>query len=96
MGATDGGRPRVVNVSGGVGSACSLRHLSEWCAGRFGQHRVSESPEARPFDVAWLVLDSRAAADGWSWSPATPREAIFEEIAAHAERRPDWLELTHE
>lgn len=89
-------RRRVLNVSGGARSARSLRQLSEWCAERFSPMAVSVAPRPRPFDVPWLVLDSHAAVDEWAWSPATPCEVIFEEIAAHAERNPDWLDVSHE
>jgi CDP-paratose 2-epimerase len=30
----------------------------------------------------------------WDWTPQTPVAEILEEIAAHAEAHPDWLELT--
>jgi CDP-paratose 2-epimerase len=89
-------RPRVVNLSGGPASACSLRQCSEWCATRFAPHQVSEVTEERPFDIPWLVLDDQRARDEWSWSPATARDVIFEEIATHAERNPNWLQLTYE
>jgi len=40
------------------------------------------------------VLDSRRAAAQWHWRPETPVDAILEEIAAHAERHPEWLDLS--
>jgi len=86
---------RVSNVSGGVESAISLRQLSEWCGRRFGAHTVSADSDRRPFDIPWLVLDSGAARSRWGWRPETPRDAILEEIAAHAESHPQWLELTN-
>jgi len=87
---------RVLNVSGGIASASSLKQLSEWCAQRFAPHFVSAVAEQRPFDIPWIVLDNQAARRQWGWSPATSREAILEEIAAHAETNPDWLEVSHE
>lgn len=92
----DAGRPiaRVQNVSGGMVSATSLRQCSDWCTARFGPHTVTSRPEHRRFDVPWLVLDSARAAQQWAWAPSTPREAIFEEIARHAEQHPDWLEVS--
>jgi CDP-paratose 2-epimerase len=87
------GKPAVVNVSGGMASACSLKQMSDWCTERFGPHSVSVQPERRSFDIPWLVLDSRAAGREWGWSPATSREAIFEEIATHAAANPDWLDV---
>lgn len=92
----DPARPgaRVQNVSGGLASATSLRQLSDWCTARFGSHGVTSRPESRRFDVPWLVLDSALASQQWAWVPATPREAIFEDIAKHAEQHPDWLEMS--
>jgi CDP-paratose 2-epimerase len=85
---------RVLNVSGGAASACSLRQLSAWCEQRFGPHTVRSEPAQRPFDVPWLVLDSTRAATEWQWSPRTPREGIFEQIATHADENPGWLDLS--
>jgi CDP-paratose 2-epimerase len=87
-------RPRVSNVSGGAASARSLRQVSDWCAARFGPHHVASRAETRPFDIPWMVLDAARAAAQWDWAPQTRVEDIFEEIAAHAERHPDWLELS--
>jgi CDP-paratose 2-epimerase len=86
--------PRVVNVSGGADSACSLRRLSNWCREWFGPHTVASSAVPRPYDVPWLVLDNFTVRNQWSWSPALPRQAIFEEIARHAETDPSWLDVT--
>lgn len=94
MRESDRPRGRVQNVSGGLTSATSLRQLSDWCTARFGGHTVTARPESRRFDVPWLVLDSALASEQWGWEPATPREAVFEEIARHAEQHPDWLEMS--
>jgi CDP-paratose 2-epimerase len=96
MSTNGGGHTRVVNLSGGVASASSLRQCSEWCAERFRPHQVSAVAEQRSFDIPWLVLDNTVACNEWGWSPQTRREAIFEEIARHAETNPDWLDLTYE
>jgi CDP-paratose 2-epimerase len=85
---------RTFNVSGGVESAASLRLVSEWCARRFGVHDVISAAETRAFDLAWTILDSSACKERWNWAPATPRDAIFEEIAVHAERHREWLDLS--
>lgn len=92
----DASRPcvRVQNVAGGLGSATSLRQCSDWCAARFGPRVVTSRPENRPFDVPWLVLDSTLATQQWGWAPETSRDAIFEEIARHAEHHPGWLEMS--
>jgi len=86
--------PRVLNVSGGLGQSASLRQLSAWCAERFGSHTIAAEAKTRPFDVPWLVLDSSRAAQVWDWQPQTPLEAIWTEIAEHAEKNPEWLDAT--
>lgn len=85
--------PITFNVSGGRGSATSLRRLTAWCEERFGRHGVASDAASRPFDVPWLVLDSTAARRRWNWTPTYSAAAIFEEIATHAEQNPSWLEL---
>ncbi|BET69646.1 NAD-dependent epimerase/dehydratase family protein [Opitutales bacterium ASA1] len=85
---------RVLNVSGGVSSARSLRQLSEWCAARFGPHTVAADLLPRPFDIPWMVLDADRARSIWKWAPTRSAESILEEIAAHAEAHPAWLELS--
>jgi CDP-paratose 2-epimerase len=85
---------RIVNLSGGTASARSLRQLSDWCAGRFGAHAVAADGTPRPFDVPWIVLNTAKAARLWDWRPQTPVAAILDEIAAHAQAHPDWLELS--
>ena len=94
--STPSDRRRITNVSGGLSSAVSLRQCSDWCESRFGPRTVSATSGQRPFDVPWLVLDSRSAASEWAWTPATTRFDIFEEIAKHAEANPDWLAVTHD
>jgi CDP-paratose 2-epimerase len=85
---------RIINLSGGVESAMSLRQLTAWCDERFGRHEVTSKPENRPFDIPWMVLDSSKAKLLWNWQPATPRNEILEEIARHAEKHPDWLDIS--
>ncbi|MFA6959291.1 MAG: NAD-dependent epimerase/dehydratase family protein [Opitutaceae bacterium] len=85
---------RIINCSGGAASARSLRQLHAWCDTRFGAHSVASDPQPRPFDIPWMVLDSAKALRLWNWSPATGTDAICEEIAAHAEAHPHWLELS--
>lgn len=86
---------RVANFGGGAASAISLRQLSEWCAKRFGFHAIeSAHQERRRFDLPWLVLDCTRGEKQWNWRPKTSRDQILEEIAAHAEAHPDWLELS--
>lgn len=96
MAAPGAPAPAVLNASGAAASACSLRQLSAWCSNRFGGHHVTASSLSRPFDIPWMVLDSRAAETHWGWTADTTREEILEEIAAHAERHPGWLDMTHD
>jgi CDP-paratose 2-epimerase len=86
--------PRIVNLAGGPRQAMSLAQLSAWCADRFGPHPVASDDTARPFDLPWMVLDCALAARAWNWQPATSLAAILEEIAVHAEKHPDWLEIS--
>src|ERR1051325_7384381 len=79
---------RIINVSGGIAQSASLQELSAWCENRFGKGNLSGSKETRPFDVPWLVLDSSLAKQIWNWAPQTPLEAIWNEIAKHAEANP--------
>ena len=94
MATTDSGKRRIVNFGGGKQNSMSLAQLSNWCADRFGFHKVSSDPKPRPFDLPWLVMDSRLAKQTWDWQPATPLESILEEIALHAESHLGWLEMS--
>ncbi|MFL6590343.1 MAG: NAD-dependent epimerase/dehydratase family protein [Chthoniobacterales bacterium] len=87
-------KPRVVNLGGGRANAISLAQLSDWCSNRFGAHDVVSDPTPRQFDVPWLVMDSKLAQQLWDWRPTRSLEQIFDEIAAHAESHPDWLEIS--
>jgi CDP-paratose 2-epimerase len=84
--------PAVVNVAGGQASATSLAQLSDWCAGRFGPRTVGSVAADRPYDVPWAVLDHSLASSRFAWQPSRGACSIFEEIAVHAERHPDWLD----
>jgi len=92
MKAAKGGEPELVNVSGGIESATSLAQLSAWCEDRFGPHKVEASPESRPYDLAWVVLDHGEATRRHAWRPTRTAARIFAEIADHAEQNPGWLE----
>ena len=85
---------RIINCSGGIESAMSLRQLTAWCDSRFGAHPVATKPENRPFDIPWIVLDSSKAQEKWNWAPSTLVHQILEEIATHAEKNPAWLSLS--
>ncbi len=92
LSTTATGPQPLVNVSGGLASATSLAELSAWCADRFGPHEVAADPAPRPNDIPWLVLDHGRASQAYAWQPDRDRLTIFEEIAAHAEDHPDWLD----
>lgn len=86
-----GGKPRLTNVSGGIGSACSLAQLSEWCHTHLGAREVIQDGRDRAYDLPWVVLDSSLARASWNWSPTRRSDEIFQEIAAHARAHPEWL-----
>jgi CDP-paratose 2-epimerase len=92
--ALETGKPRIINFGGGTENSMSLMQLSKWCAQRFGPHQVASDSEPRPFDVPWLVMDSRLAEETWGWRPTMSLAAILEEIAGHAEAHPRWLEMS--
>jgi CDP-paratose 2-epimerase len=90
----------VCNVSGGLPSAFSLRELTQWCERRWlppgerSQVALSSDPHPRPFDCPWVVLDAAPAQRMWNWSPERDLDSILNEIAEHAERHAEWLELS--
>jgi len=92
--STTGASRSLLNVSGGAASATSLAELSAWCFSRLGSHDVASSSEKRPYDVPWVVLDHARATSLHGWTPEHSAHAIFEEIACHAEKHPDWLDIT--
>jgi CDP-paratose 2-epimerase len=94
LSAVETAKPRIMNFGGGTENSVSLSRLSKWCAKRFALHQVASNPEPRPFDVPWLVMDSRLAEETWGWRPTISLEAILEEIAEHAEAHPSWLEMS--
>lgn len=94
MQTSNGSQPKCVNVAGGRANSMSLAQLSEWCGARFGQHPIAGDVESRPFDVPWLILDSRSAARHWNWKVETSLGSILEEIAAHADEHPEWLKVS--
>jgi len=87
-------KSHVLNVSGGLGSAISLRQLTAWCDAAFGTHSIQSDRVPRAHDLPWVVLDSAQSQREWGWCPQTSREEIFTEIAAHALAHPDWLRIS--
>lgn len=88
------GKPRTLNFGGGNANAMSLAQLSDWCAARFGPHKIVADATARAYDLPWVVMDARAAEAAWDWRPQTALHDLLEEIAVHAEQHPDWLEIS--
>jgi CDP-paratose 2-epimerase len=92
MSSARAGEPTLAHASGGAASGTSLASLSAWCARRFGRHAVAAAAQTRPYDLPWVVLDSSTATARHGWRPLRSTESIFDEIAAHAESHPDWLD----
>lgn len=92
--ANGSSKPRVVNLGGGPTQAMSLADLSAWCADRFGHRDIASDGRLRQYDVPWVVMDSMRAKEVWKWSASTTLEQILDEIDAHAESHPKWLELS--
>jgi len=82
------------NLGGGIGNAMSLAQLTSWCAERFGKHSVESDPTPRSFDVPWLVMDNRETTAQFNWRPKRDLPSILDEIANHAQRNPNWLDLS--
>ena len=85
-----GGPGQLLNVSGGRANSMSLAQLTEWCDQRFGPNQPIADSE-RPYDVAWLILDSSKALTATGWEPRIGLHQILEQIADHAAANPDWL-----
>ena len=82
------------NVGGGAANAMSLAQLTSWCAERFGKHSVEFDSTPRSFDVPWLVMDNRQIAAQFNWRPKRHLPSVLDQIANHAQRNPNWLDLS--
>lgn len=80
----DGQDVRICNFGGGLKNCLSLSQLSEWCQEHLGPHEVGSDPLPRPFDLPWIVLDSRRAEKVWNWRLQTTKDKIFMEVASAA------------
>jgi CDP-paratose 2-epimerase len=69
----------------------SLTQLTAWCDQRFGTHKPIPDGSERPYDVPWLILDSKQVRNQIGWEPAINLEQILNEIADHAIAHPEWL-----
>jgi CDP-paratose 2-epimerase len=91
--ASAGAEERIWNIGGGADNSMSLLELSEWCWDRFGDLVVAKDENPRPFDIPWLVMDSKRATARWDWEPEMKLHTILDEIADHAEANPNWLDI---
>jgi CDP-paratose 2-epimerase len=82
------------NVGGGRENSMSLAQLTAWCDERFGSHAPVAEHKERPFDIPWIVMDSRRATRDFGWQPKRSLLSILEEIATHVQAHPDWLKRT--
>ncbi|MGA2216070.1 MAG: NAD-dependent epimerase/dehydratase family protein [Bryobacteraceae bacterium] len=92
--ATRQNAQRIYCAGGGRGNAISLARLTAWCDARFGPHAPSADIRPRRYDVPWVIMDSSDAERDFVWRVEMPMERVLEEIAQHAERHPDWLEIS--
>jgi CDP-paratose 2-epimerase len=83
---------RIYCAGGGLANAISLARLNAWCDARLGAHAPGADTRPRQYDIPWVVMDSSDAERDFGWQIEIPMERVFEEIAQHAERHPDWLE----
>jgi CDP-paratose 2-epimerase len=83
---------RIYCAGGGRANSISLARLNAWCDARFGAHAPSADTRPRQYDIPWVIMDSSDAQRDFGWRVETPMQEVFEEIAQHAERHPDWLE----
>jgi len=72
----------------------SLAQLNAWCDARFGPHAPLSDLRPRLYDIPWLVMDNCDAQRSFGWRVEVSLEKILTEIAGHAERHPDWLEIS--
>jgi CDP-paratose 2-epimerase len=59
-----------------------------------GERPVAADSRPRPFDLPWLVLDTKLVRDVWGWQPTRGTGSILEEILEHARRHPEWLDVS--
>jgi len=91
--ARSGGQ-RIYTAGGGPANTMSLAQLTAWCDERFGRHVPASDPAPRPYDIPWMAMDNSEAARDFGWQIEMPLPAILGEIAQHAQKHPDWLEVS--
>ena len=89
-------RGEIWNVGGGATNATSLARLSRWCAQEFGPHAIGAAGEPRPFDVPWVVMDTRRVSATYSWQPSVALAEICAEIATHHRQYPEWFHVAQQ
>ena len=94
LSAQDRDAPKILNIGGGIENSMSLKELTLWCENRFGPNEITASPEPRPMDAPWIVMDSSLAHDTWNWKPKIEINQILEEIAFFADSNPHWLTIS--
>jgi len=88
------GGQRIYTAGGGPRNAMSLAQLNAWCDARFAPQVPESDPRPRPYDIPWLIMDNCDAQRSFGWRVEVSLEEILTEIAGHAERHPDWLEIS--
>jgi CDP-paratose 2-epimerase len=86
---------RIYTAGGGPANCMSLAQLTAWCNDRFGIHGPTVDPNPRPYDIPWVAMDSTAAATDFDWNIGVRLPMILEEIALHALRHPDWMDVSN-
>jgi CDP-paratose 2-epimerase len=94
MGHNQAGGERLFNVGGGPGNALSLAELTAICDEYFGPHAPQPDDRERPFDLPWIVMDSRKATEQFGWKPERPLTSILDEVASHVRCHPEWLDVS--
>jgi CDP-paratose 2-epimerase len=94
MHANQSGGERLFNVGGGIRNSLSLAELTEICDDHFGPHAPQADGRERPFDLPWIVMDSRQARERFGWAPQRQLTSILEEITTHTSAHPEWLALS--
>jgi CDP-paratose 2-epimerase len=85
---------RIYTAGGGPSNTMSLAQLTEWCDRRFVPHAPSADLRPRQYDAPWIVMDNGDVHRDFGWSASLSLAAVLDEIAAHALRNPDWLEIS--
>jgi CDP-paratose 2-epimerase len=94
MNDSQSGGERLFNVGGGAENAMSLAELTAICDEHFGPHAPEPDGRERPFDLPWVVMDSRKAKERFHWKPQRRLTSILDEIADYVRRHPDWLDVS--